>query len=189
MSTDIPHADVPGQAGPDRDVPGAHGTAERPGDLLEEDVVLHTDLRYRLRELIPVGASIALGIVVLVLSQQITQRGTGIGPRFWPEMLAWGLIGLGVLLVFTNVLRGVRQADIPDPVTGWGTVQIVLTGLVLVGYLLLFNVLQFWLITLVATFVMLVVYGIRSWKVLVFLPVIIGVILHVLFIVLLKVPL
>ena len=188
MSTDLPHTDVPGQARPDHDVPGTHGGAERPGDLLE-DVVLLKNLPYRLRELIPVVASIALGVVVLVLSQQITQRGTGIGPRFWPEALAWGLIGLGVLLVFTNVMRGVRPTDIPDDMTWWGVFQMVLTGLVLVGYLLLFNVLQFWLITLVVTFVLLMIYGIRNWKVLVFLPIIIGVLLHVLFIVLLKVPL
>ncbi|MEV4902777.1 tripartite tricarboxylate transporter TctB family protein [Citricoccus sp. NPDC055426] len=170
------------------ETPGPTGTAERPGDHPEE-LVLLKNLPYRLRELIPVAAAIGLGLTVLVLVGDITERGTGIGPRFWPSMLAWGLIALGVLLVFTNVLRGVRPSDIPDDMTWWGIGQMVLTGLVLVGYLLLFNVLQFWLITLVATFVLLVVYGIRSWKVLVFLPVIIGVILHVLFIVLLKVPL
>lgn len=188
MSTDLPHADVPDQAGPDHEGPGPLGTAERPGDH-PEDAVLLTNLPYRLRELIPVVASIALGITVLALSAGITDRGGGIGPRFWPDMLAWGLIGLGVLLVFTNVLRGVRPSDIPDDMSWRGIGQMVLTGLVLVGYLLLFNVLQFWLITLVVTFVLLVIYGIRNWKVLVFLPVIIGVILHILFIVLLKVPL
>ncbi|NUL49132.1 tripartite tricarboxylate transporter TctB family protein [Cellulosimicrobium funkei] len=170
------------------ETPGSLGTAERPGDH-PEDAVLLKSLPYRLRELVPVAASIGLGIAVLVLSGEITDRGAGIGPRFWPDMLAWGLIGLGVLLVFTNVLRGVRPSDIPDDMTRWGIGQMMLTGLVLIGYLLLFNVLQFWLITLVATFVLLVIYGIRSWKVLVFLPIIIGVILHVLFIVLLKVPL
>lgn len=189
MSTDLPHPDVPGQAGPDHDGPGTLGTAERPGDVGLEDAILMKNLPYRLRELIPVVASIALGVVVLVLSQEITQRSTGIGPRFWPEMLAWGLIGLGVLLVFTNVLRGVRPSDIPDDMTWMGIAQVLLTGVVLVGYLLLFNVLQFWLITILASLVLLVVYGIRSWKVLAFLPIIIGVILHVLFIVLLKVPL
>lgn len=162
--------------------------AERPGDH-PEDAVLLKNLPYRLRELIPVAAAIGLGVTVLVLVGEITDRGGGIGPRFWPSMLAWGLIALGVLLVFTNVLRGVRPSDIPDDMSWWGIGQMILTGLVLIGYLLLFNVLQFWLITLVATFVLLVIYGIRSWKVLVFLPVIVGAILHVLFIVLLEVPL
>lgn len=173
---------------PDQDGPGPLGTSERPGDH-PEDAVLLKNLPYRLRELIPVAAAIGLGITVLVLAGEVNDRGGGIGPRFWPSMLAWGLIALGVLLVFTNVLRGIRPSDIPDDMTWWGIGQMVLTGLVLIGYLLLFNVLQFWLITLVATFVLLVIYGIRSWKVLVFLPVIIGVILHVLFIVLLEVPL
>ncbi|GAA4776158.1 tripartite tricarboxylate transporter TctB family protein [Citricoccus nitrophenolicus] len=170
------------------ETPGPAGTAERPGDH-PEDAVLLKNLPYRLRELIPVAAAICLGVAVLIMAGEITDRGGGIGPRFWPIMLAWVLIGLGVLLVFTNVLRGVRPSDIPDDMTWWGVGQMVLTGLVLIGYLLLFNVLQFWLITLVATFLLLVVYGIRSWKVLVFLPLIIGVILHVLFIVLLEVPL
>ncbi|GAA1130791.1 tripartite tricarboxylate transporter TctB family protein [Citricoccus alkalitolerans] len=165
------------------------GTAERPGDH-PEDLVLLKNLPYRLRELIPVAASLGLGITVLVLVGDITDRGgDAMGPRFWPTMLAWALIGLGVLLVFTNVLRGVRPSDIPEDMTWTGIGRMAATFAVLIGYLLLFNVLQFWLITLVVTVVLLLLYGIRNWKVLVFLPIIIGALLHLLFIVLLKVPL
>ncbi|WP_170144563.1 tripartite tricarboxylate transporter TctB family protein [Citricoccus nitrophenolicus] len=165
------------------------GTAERPGDH-PEDLVLLKNLPYRLRELIPVVASVGLGITILVLVGGITDRGgDALGPRFWPTMLAWALIGLGVLLVFTNVLRGVRPSDIPEDMNWTGIGQMAATFAVLIGYLLLFNVLQFWLITMVVTVVLLLLYGIRNWKVLVFLPIIIGALLHLLFIVLLKVPL
>lgn len=165
------------------------GTAERPGDH-PEDLVLLKNLPYRLRELIPVAASVGLGITILVLVGGITDRGgDALGPRFWPTMLAWALIGLGVLLVFTNVLRGVRPSDIPEDMSWTGIGRMTATFAVLIGYLLLFNVLQFWLITMVVTVVLLLLYGIRNWKVLVFLPIIIGALLHLLFIVLLKVPL
>lgn len=161
----------------------------RPGDHPEDDRLLK-NLPYRLRELIPVGAAVGLGIVVFVLMRQIDVHGRGeLGPLFWPTMLAWGVIGLGALLVFTNVLRGVRPSDIPEDMTWWGIIRVVLTAGVLIGYLLLFNVLQFWLITIVAVAVLTALYGVRNWKSLVIFPVIIGLILHLLFVVLLKVPL
>ncbi|MFC7401107.1 tripartite tricarboxylate transporter TctB family protein [Citricoccus sp. GCM10030269] len=155
-----------------------------------EDLALLKNPRYRLRELIPVVLSIALGVTVLVLTQGITDRGgSALGPRFWPTVLAWALIILGVALVFVSVLRGVRPADLPAETSGTGIGQLIATFVVLVGYLLLFNVLQFWLITILAVAILLLVYGIRHWRILVFLPILIGALLHLLFIVLLKVPL
>lgn len=160
-----------------------------PGDLPEDDRLLK-NLPYRLRELIPVAAAVGLGITAFVLMREITVHGRGeLGPLFWPTMLAWALIGLGVLLVFTNVLRGVRPADIPDDMTWWGIVRVVLTALVLIAYLMLFNVLQFWLITILVVAALTALYGERSWKSLVIFPVVIGAILHLLFVILLKVPL
>lgn len=161
----------------------------RPGDHPEDDHLVK-NLPWRLRELIPVAAAIGLGIVTLVMMQGINVHGRGeLGPLFWPGILAWGAIGLGVVLVFTNVMRGVRPSDIPADMTLWGIIRVILTGVILVGYVLLFNVLQFWLITIVVVALLTVVYGARNWKTLILFPVIIGAILHLLFVVLLKVPL
>jgi hypothetical protein len=159
------------------------------GDLPEDDH-LPKNLPPRLRELIPVGAAIGLGVATLLLVRDIVVHGRGeLGPTFWPSMLAWGAIGLGLLLVFTNVVRGARPSDIPEGMTRWGILRVLFTGLVLIGYLFLFNVLQFWLITMVTVAALTALYGIRNWKSLILFPVIIGAVLHLLFIVLLKVPL
>lgn len=148
------------------------------------------NLPHRLRELIPVAASVGVGIWVLVMTSNIQahQRGE-LGPQFWPNMLAIAMIVMGGLLILTNVMRGVRPADIPDHMTWWGISRLLITAAVLVGYVLLFNVLQFWLITIAATALLVALYGLRGWRALVVFPVIIGAVLHLLFIVFLGVPL
>ncbi|MFC0582806.1 tripartite tricarboxylate transporter TctB family protein [Micrococcoides hystricis] len=144
---------------------------------------------YRMRELAPVLVSVVLGVFILIQAQNI-QSGSGeIGARFWPMMLGMGMIGLGAILVVTNVVRAVRPSDIPDRISAWGVTRIVGAGAVLIGYLLLWRVLQFWLITIVAVFLLSLLFDRRGWKALVAFPIIIGFILHLLFIVLLKVPL
>lgn len=148
------------------------------------------NLPYRLRELIPVAAAVGVGIWVLVMTGNIQAHNRGeLGPQFWPTMLAIAMIVMGGLLILTNVMRGVRPADIPDHMTWWGISRLLITGAVLVGYVLLFNVLQFWLITIAVTALLVALYGLRGWRALVVFPVIIGAVLHLLFITFLGVPL
>lgn len=79
-----------------------------------QDEVLVRDLPVRLRELVSVAACIGIGTLILLGSRNITVRGgSELGPTFWPVMLGWGLVLFGVVIVFNNVLRGVRVADIP----------------------------------------------------------------------------
>ncbi|MET1155279.1 tripartite tricarboxylate transporter TctB family protein [Arthrobacter sp.] len=183
-----PTSSVGRSAPPDAERDPARDHAEARPHPQPEELVTHRP--YRLRELVPVAASVGSGVAILLMAQNI-DSGVSIelGPRFWPEMVAWGLIAFGVLLVFANVLRGIRPADIPDPLSWWGIVRLAGTGIILVGYLLLWNVLQFWLITFVAVAALAALYGARSWKPLLVFPVVVAAVLHFLFVVALRVPL
>lgn len=151
---------------------------------------LVTDRMHRIRELVPAAVTGGFGVLALVLAQDI-QSGVRVelGPPFWPTMLAWSLIVFGVLQMLVNVLRGVSRANLPDPLSGWGIGRMVATAMILVGYLLLWNVLQFWLITFVATVALTALYGGRGWKSLIVFPAIVAALLHFLFVVALRVNL
>lgn len=149
-----------------------------------------TDRAHRLRELVPAAVTIGFGVLVLVLARDISSGvRVELGPPFWPTMLAWSLIAFGVLQVAVNLLRGVSRANLPEPLSGWGIGRMFATAAVLVGYLLLWNVLQFWLITLAATVALTALYGGRGWKPLLLFPAIVAALLHVLFVVALRVNL
>lgn len=151
---------------------------------------LVTDRAHRIRELVPAAVTIGFGLLILVLAQAIRSGvRVELGPPFWPTMLAWALIALGVLQVVVNVLRGVSRTNLPSPLTGWGVGRMLATAAVLVGYLLLWNVLQFWLITLAATAGLTFLYGGRGWKPLIVFPAIVAALLHFLFVVALRVNL
>lgn len=64
-----------------------------------------------------------------------------------------------------------------------------LTALIAVGYLLLWNVLQFWMITFVALVLFTFVLGGRGVKAVLVFPAVVTAVLHFLFIVALRVPL
>ncbi|MFZ3451818.1 tripartite tricarboxylate transporter TctB family protein [Arthrobacter sp. 7Tela_A1] len=159
-------------------------------DALLEPAVLVTDRAHRLRELIPAGVTLGLGITVLIMAQDINSGvRVELGPPFWPTMLAWCLIACGVLMALVNVLRGVSSTNVPDPMTSWGLGRLAGTAVILVGYLLLWNVLQFWLVTFAATMALTFLYGGRGWKPLLMFPAIVAAILHFLFVVALRVNL
>lgn len=144
----------------------------------------------RFREAIATALSLAGGIAILMGTQNVLHRDSAeLGARFWPTLLGWGIICLAVLLVTTNVVPAKTSKDFPDPMTGWGIGRLVVTFTVLVAYLMLFNVITLWVITFVTIALLLLLYGFRSWKLLLLFPGIIAAVLHVLFVVLLRVPL
>jgi hypothetical protein len=65
----------------------------------------------------------------------------------------------------------------------------LLTAVILVGYLLLWNVLQFWLITFATCVALTALYGGRGWRPLIVFPAIVTALLHFLFVVALRVNL
>lgn len=148
------------------------------------------DLPVRLRELVAVVACLGLGTWVLIAGKDIIVRGSAeLGPVFWPNMLGAGLILFGAVIVLNNVLRGVRKADVPERITASGLAMFGMTMAVCIGYLLLWNVLQFWIITFVALALFTLVLGGRSWKAVLAFPAVTTAVLHFLFIVALRVPL
>lgn len=161
--------------------------------IIESDhsgAVSHTKFKIRLREILAVVLSLAGGIAILLGTNNITLRDTGeLGPRFWPTLLGWAIVGLSVLLVTTNVVPARTSKDIPNPMTRWGATQLIITFVVLLAYLSLFNVITLWLITFVTVALLVLLYGFRGWKVLIIFPGIIAAVLHILFVVLLRVPL
>lgn len=151
---------------------------------------LLTDRGHRIRELIPAAVTIGFGILTLMQAQGIRSGvRVELGPPFWPTMLAWSLVAFGALQVAVILLRGVNRANIPEPLSGWGLGRLAATAAILVGYLLLWNVLQFWLITFATTLALTALYGGRGWKSLIVFPAIVAAILHFLFVVALRVNL
>ncbi|GAA4114361.1 tripartite tricarboxylate transporter TctB family protein [Enteractinococcus coprophilus] len=161
--------------------------------VIESDdsgAVRHSASKIRIRESLAVTLALVGGIAVLIGTNNIPLRGTGeLGPRFWPALLGWGIVGLSVLLVTTNVLPARTSQDTPSPMTRYGATQLILTFGVLLAYLSLFNVITLWLITFVTVALLVLLYGFRGWKVLILFPGIIAAVLHILFVVLLRVPL
>lgn len=175
-------------------------TDQEPIEEIDQDAAIESahhheeplvrDLPVRLRELIAVAACLGLGIWILVAGKDIIVRGSAeLGPVFWPNMLGASLILFGVVIVLNNVLRGVRKADVPERITTSGVAVFGMTMAVCIGYLLLWNVLQFWIITFVALALFTLVLGGRSWKAVLAFPAVTTAVLHFLFIVALRVPL
>lgn len=148
------------------------------------------DRRTALRGLVPGAAAVIVGGVTLLLTTQVqTVKNTPLGPPFWPGMVGWAMLVLGLVLLAVFFTRGLRWGDVPDPPTAWGVTRLAGTVVLLVGYLLLWDVLQFWVSTLIVVFLLVVLYGARGWKPLTIFPVAITALLHFLFVVALKVPL
>lgn len=165
-----------------------HDSALEAAHHHEEPLV--RDLPVRLRELVSVAACVGLGIWILIAGKDIVVRGSAeLGPVFWPNMLGFGLIIFGAVIVLNNVLRGVRTADIPERITASGLAMFGMTLAIAIGYLMLWNVLQFWMITFVALALFTLVLGGRSWKATLAFPAVTTAVLHFLFIVALRVPL
>lgn len=148
------------------------------------------DRRVALRGMVPGVVAVAIGATTLLLTTQVqTVKNTPLGPPFWPGMVGWAMLVLGLVLLVVFFARGLRWGDVPEPLTAWGVTRLAGTIVLLVGYLLLWGVLQFWMSTLIVVFLLTVFYGARGWKPLTFFPVAITALLHFLFVVALKVPL
>lgn len=149
-----------------------------------------TDTRTKLRGLVTGVVTLTFGATILILTTQVkTAQNTPLGPPFWPGMVGWGLVVLGLTLLIVFFTRGLLWGDVPAPISGWGLSRLLATGVLLVGYLMLWGVLQFWVSTLLVVLALIVLYGARNWKSLVFFPIGITALLHFLFVVALRVPL
>lgn len=148
------------------------------------------DTRTKMRGLVPGVITLAMGITIVVLSAGVrTVKDTPLGPPFWPTMIGWGAIALGIVLLIFFFTKGLKWGDVPEPISSWGASRLIASAVILVGYLLLWSVLQFWASTLIVSLALVALYGARNWKTLVFFPIGITALLHFLFVVALGVPL
>lgn len=141
-------------------------------------------------DFVPAGLSIALGVAALSFSEGLSEGiGAVPGARFWPSILGWCLIGLGAALAVTVLLPRRVQPEVPEAINGNGVLRLALTTVLLLGYLSLWGVLPFWMITLATSIALMALFGMRGWKALLLFPAIVVTIIQLLFIVALRIPL
>ncbi|BCL17947.1 tripartite tricarboxylate transporter TctB family protein [Micromonospora sagamiensis] len=144
-----------------------------------------------LREAALGGIFLLLGAVLLVLARSIElpQRALAVSPRIWPEVLAYGIMGLSVIQIVSSFVRAPRaDEDPPEPVTRIGILRVA--GFILAT--LAFGVLWYYVHFLVSAMIFVAaltwIAGGRGIKDLVLFPAGITVVLYALFALLLKVP-
>lgn len=142
-------------------------------------------------ERVAAGVVLAFGVLMLVGARTITLRNEtgGIDPRWWPTVIAAGIIGCG-LWMLANALLGLstdRDVDISRR-RGWLQMTTTVVGLALVLVMWHFGV-TFLLLGPLFLLAMNWVYGLRRWTSLLLFPGIIAILLYTVFRLLLKVPL
>ncbi|MFC3997423.1 tripartite tricarboxylate transporter TctB family protein [Nocardiopsis sediminis] len=145
----------------------------------------------RLRELAPAAAGAGLAAAALLLTGQIDQgpeTAGMIGPRWWPETLAFTLLGLSALHA-ALAWRRPAPGDAPDPATREGVLRLVAMAAAIVGYGVLWYFIHFLVSTTVLVAALTYLGGGRGWRALLAFPVVTTVVLYVLFGVVLRVPL
>ena len=136
------------------------------------------------------GVFTTIGVLMLLESLKFAYFLDGVpGPGFLPRWVAAGLVCVGLFLTTKGIRPGIAlQKTIAWPDAGvWRRVAVVLAALALA--LLLLDKLGF--VIVVTVFMALVMYslGVRSWRMLVTVPVLTAIGLYVVFAVWLRVPL
>jgi len=144
-----------------------------------------------LRELVPALAGAAVAVGALVLAAQVPEKTglTSFSPRWWPEALAYVLLGLSVLHAALALLRPRATAELPDPASRTGALRLTAMLLAVLGYGVLWYFVDFRVSTPVLLAALVHLGGGRGWKALLVFPAVVTAVLYLLFGVLLKVPL
>lgn len=154
-------------------------------DLVERSPVPWT------RNLVASVACLAVSATILINVNQIEARGSGLSAlngRFWPVMLAIGLIAIAIAVVIVPLLsRRVQTSDL-EPINLMGLTKLVLGSALMVGFVLTWGIIQFGVSAALITAAMTFVFGGRNIYSLLVFPAMLGLIFHFLFIVALKVP-
>ena len=133
---------------------------------------------------------VATGVAILFGSMKFPYLLDGVpGPGFLPRWIAIGLIGIGFVLTVQGIrARLVPQEAIPWPSAGgWARVGLMLGALAV--SLVLLEWLGFLLTTTLFMGVVVFGLGVRSWRMLVSMPLLAAIGLYVVFAVWLRVPL
>lgn len=142
-------------------------------------------------EKVAAGVVIAFGLLMLIGARGIVLRNEtgGIDPRWWPTVIAAGILGCGIWML-ANALLGVsidREVDRAQR-RGWTQMIATVVGLAVVLVLWHFGI-TFLLLGPLFLAVINWIYGLRRWTSLLLFPGIIAALLYTVFRLLLKVPL
>ncbi|WP_416904845.1 tripartite tricarboxylate transporter TctB family protein [Micromonospora echinospora] len=143
-----------------------------------------------LREAALGGIFLLLGVVLLILARSIElpARAMAVSPRIWPEMLAYGIIGLSVVQLVGAFVRTRADEDEQEPATRTGVLRVAGFVLATVAFGVLWYYVHFLVSATVFVAALTLIAGGRGVKDLVLFPVGMTVVLYALFALLLKVP-
>ncbi|MFI6824229.1 tripartite tricarboxylate transporter TctB family protein [Micromonospora sp. NPDC050187] len=144
-----------------------------------------------LREAALGGIFLLLGVVLLILARSIElpTRAMAVSPRIWPEMLAYGIMGLSVVQIVSAFVRTPREdEDAQEPATRTGVLRVAGFVLATVVFGILWYYVHFLVSATVFVAALTLIAGGRGVKDLVLFPAGMTVVLYALFALLLKVP-
>jgi hypothetical protein len=136
-----------------------------------------------------VGALVFLGALAF-LARRIEVRAEtgGIDPRWWPELLGTVGVVLALALLVVAIVRPMSRADLESS-THRGFVRLGLAVAITVAYLVAWPLVGFLVATALFLVAVTAVFGGRGWGTLLLFPAITTGFIHLLFDVLLEVPL
>ncbi|MEV7649117.1 tripartite tricarboxylate transporter TctB family protein [Arthrobacter sp. NPDC089319] len=145
----------------------------------------------RWHDMIASAACLAVSAVVLLSLSGIADRGSGMSAlngRFWPTMLSFGLIAIALGIALIRVFSKGKPVSDQDAITTAGVLRLMAAIVLVAVYVASWGTIQFAVTTTVVTAALTWLFGGRNLTSWLFFPLGLGVLFHVLFIVLLKVP-
>lgn len=142
-------------------------------------------------EVVCAGVCLALAVTLYLGARgiQVRTETGGIDPRWWPQLLGLAGIALSTLMLLTALLRPPLQAEDLQTTTRVGRARLALALVASVALGVLWPLVGF--VPAAAVFVAALTYlfGGRGWRTLVLFPALLTGFLHLVFAVLLEVPL
>lgn len=136
-------------------------------------------------------ASLALGCLLLLLTQHITEPdiATGLSPRWWPGILGAIICLLSVGVAIKDQVSEGKSGDELTAATRLGMIRVAAVIAAAFGYGVLWYFLDFRVATFVLVAGLSYIIGGRGWRALLLFPFLVSLVLYALFVLLLKVPL
>lgn len=168
-------------------MPEAGGTASSDAGTAETTTVATAPAMERIAAVVV----LVFGVWMLTGARSITVRNEtgGIDPRWWPTVIAVGIIGCGIWML-VNAVLGVKIDREVEASRRTGWMQMIVTVAGIAAVLFVWN-LGVSFVVLGPVFLVFLnwVYGLRKWTSLLVFPGIIALLLYTVFQLLLKVPL
>lgn len=145
----------------------------------------------RRREAFLAAFWVLFGIAVIFLARAIEvtrSPDAAIGPRWWPELLGWGII-LAAVALLVQALMGKLPPLEQDPASRAGRLFLVCILALVVAYLVAWQSIGFLIATTALLVALPALFGARGVKALVLFPLVTVAVLYGIFAMILRVPL